>query len=64
MNFSTAFSANAVSICQSCGLSQVSRLERSRRFVLHSSAGLSEAQLAEFAAMVRLLAALTHSLVS
>jgi hypothetical protein len=33
-NFSTAFSTNAVSICQSCGLNQVTRLEKSRRYLL------------------------------
>lgn len=32
--FSTAFSTNAVSICQSCGLDKVTRLERSRRYLI------------------------------
>jgi len=32
LNFQTAWSANAVSICQACGLRQVNRLERSRRY--------------------------------
>ena len=36
-NFSTAFSTNAVSICQSCGLGQVTRLEKSRRYLLIST---------------------------
>ena len=36
-NFSTAFSTNAVSICQSCGLNQVTRLEKSRRYLLVST---------------------------
>jgi hypothetical protein len=36
-NFSTAFSTNAVSICQSCGLNQVTRLEKSRRYLLIST---------------------------
>lgn len=31
LSFSTAWSANAVSICASCGLSKVTRIERSRR---------------------------------
>mmetsp|Transcript_1954 Transcript_1954/g.2633 ORF Transcript_1954/g.2633 Transcript_1954/m.2633 type:complete len:1318 (-) Transcript_1954:1092-5045(-) len=35
MTFASAFSSNAVSICQACGLSTVDRLERSRRFRLH-----------------------------
>jgi phosphoribosylformylglycinamidine synthase len=34
MNFSTAWSTNAVSICQSCGLTKVRRIERSRRYLL------------------------------
>eukprot|EP00238_Polyblepharides_amylifera_P004266 CAMPEP_0196596182 /NCGR_PEP_ID=MMETSP1081-20130531/84635_1 /TAXON_ID=36882 /ORGANISM="Pyramimonas amylifera, Strain CCMP720" /LENGTH=1408 /DNA_ID=CAMNT_0041921059 /DNA_START=152 /DNA_END=4378 /DNA_ORIENTATION=+ len=52
MNFSTALSANAVSICNACGLSQVSRLERSRRFSLLSASPLSPAQLSTFASLV------------
>jgi phosphoribosylformylglycinamidine synthase len=31
LNFSTAWSANAVSICESCGISKVNRIEQSRR---------------------------------
>jgi len=34
LNFETAFSTNAVGICHSCGLNQVVRLERSRRYRL------------------------------
>jgi len=34
MNFATAFSTNAVSICQACGLKNVVRIERSRRYIL------------------------------
>jgi len=34
LNFQTAFSTNAVSICHACGLTQVTRLERSRRYLL------------------------------
>ncbi len=34
LNFQTAFSTNAVSICRACGLTQVTRLERSRRYRL------------------------------
>ncbi len=34
LNFETAFSTNAVGICHSCGLDQVVRLERSRRYRL------------------------------
>jgi phosphoribosylformylglycinamidine synthase len=34
MNFTTAWSTNAVSVCNGCGLSKVSRIERSRRYRL------------------------------
>ncbi len=34
MNFSTAWSTNAVSICHACGLTKVGRIERSRRYKL------------------------------
>lgn len=34
MNFTTAWSTNAVSVCHACGLSKVSRVERSRRYKL------------------------------
>lgn len=36
MNFTTAWSTNAVSICHACGLSGISRIERSRRYKLVS----------------------------
>lgn len=32
MNFTTAWSSNAVSVCHACGLSKIIRIERSRRF--------------------------------
>ncbi len=34
MNFATAFSTNMVAICQSCGLGKVTRVERSRLYIL------------------------------
>ena len=34
MNFTTAWSTNAVGICHACGLGKVQRIERSRRFLL------------------------------
>ena len=52
MSFSTAWSANAVSICHSCGLAKVTRMEQSRRFLLKSSSPLSQNQLLKFAGMV------------
>ncbi len=36
MNFTTAWSTNAVSICHSCGLNKIKRIERSRRYKLIS----------------------------
>ena len=35
LNFSTAFSTNAVSICQSAGLMSVKRVEQSTRYLVH-----------------------------
>lgn len=53
MSFSTAWSANAVSICASCGLgAKVDRVEVSRRYRLASTAPLAPAEAAAFAAMV------------
>ncbi|HYK88501.1 MAG TPA: phosphoribosylformylglycinamidine synthase [Acidobacteriota bacterium] len=34
LNFETAFSTNAVGICRACGLGKVSRIEKSRRWIL------------------------------
>ncbi|KAI3973293.1 hypothetical protein MKX01_020668 [Papaver californicum] len=55
LSFTTAWSANAVSICRACGLTEVTRLERSRRYILTfgpGSSGLEEQQVDEFAAVV------------
>lgn len=52
MSFSTAWSTNAVSICQSCGLSKVDRIEISRRFVLRSSQQLTSMEQTAFASLV------------
>lgn len=41
MYYASAFSSNAVSICQACGLDSIDRLERSRRFRIHLSTGSS-----------------------
>lgn len=53
MSFSSAWSTNATSICASCGLGKVARMERSRRFKLHSSQPLTDAQRTAFAGLVR-----------
>jgi len=34
MNFTTAWSTNAVSVCHACGLTTITRIERSRRYLL------------------------------
>lgn len=52
LSFTTAWSSNAVSVCRSCGLTEVTRLERSRRYLLFSKEALLENQVNEFAAMV------------
>jgi len=52
LNFSTAFSTNAVSICHACGLDKVSRIERSRRYLLRSGTELNSRQRAAFLALV------------
>ncbi len=41
MNFTTAWSTNAVSVCHACGLSKISRIERSRRYRLWLAANIS-----------------------
>ena len=50
LNFSTAWSTNAVSICHACGLKKISRIERSRRyqFSFSKNSGLSEDQMNVF----------------
>ncbi|KAJ0977184.1 hypothetical protein J5N97_012658 [Dioscorea zingiberensis] len=55
MSFTTAWSANAVSICQACTLTEVDRMERSRRYLLYLKAGsspLEESQINEFVSMI------------
>ncbi len=52
MSFSTAWCANALSICTSCGLGKVDRIEVSRRYLLRASAPLSADERAKFAALV------------
>lgn len=39
LNFQTAWSANAVTICKACGVEEVTRLERSRRYAIHAVGG-------------------------
>lgn len=48
MNFSTAWSTNAVSVCHACGLKKITRIERSRRYLLITKAALVKEQIDEF----------------
>jgi phosphoribosylformylglycinamidine synthase len=52
MNFTTAWSTNAVSVCHACGLDKVARIECSRRYLLRSESELSAQQLRAFLADV------------
>ncbi len=52
LSFSTAWSTNAVAICRACGLDKVLRIERSRRYLLHSPSVLNQDQLSSFLALV------------
>ncbi|KAG5849998.1 hypothetical protein ANANG_G00077620 [Anguilla anguilla] len=60
LNFSTAWSTNAVSICQSVGLSQVARVELSRRLLMKPKDGVSETMAEE--KMEKLIASLYDSM--
>lgn len=42
MNFATAYSTNILSVCKSCGLEKIIRIERSRRHVLPSGVDKAE----------------------
>ena len=50
MNFTTAWSTNATAICHACGLSQIRRIERSRRYLIQTD--LNPAQQAAFLSRV------------
>jgi len=52
MNFSTAWSTNAVSICHACGLEKVQRMERSRRFLLQRDTPPTEEEIQRFLPLV------------
>ena len=61
LNFSTPWSTNAVSICHSCGLRQIGRIEKSTRYHIHTRAPLTPDDLHRFAESV--LVAETHTFV-
>ncbi len=48
MNFTTAWSSNAVSICQACGLSKITRMERSRRYKVRARSFPDEERMKKF----------------
>ncbi len=48
MNFTTAWSTNAVSICHACGITNITRIERSRRYRIESASILNSEQIEEF----------------
>lgn len=52
MTFTSAFSSNAVSICQACGLDNVIRLERSKRYFILSTSKLSDEATASIKSML------------
>jgi phosphoribosylformylglycinamidine synthase len=52
MNFTTAWSANAVSVCHACGPKKITRIERSRRYLLKNDADLSNEQIDSFLSLV------------
>ncbi len=44
MNFTTAWSTNAVSVCHACGLHKITRIERSRRYLIETKNELTDEQ--------------------
>jgi phosphoribosylformylglycinamidine synthase len=48
MNFTTAWSTNAVSVCRACGLDKIARIERSRRYLLRTDVGLTTRHVKAF----------------
>jgi len=52
MNFTTAWSTNAVAVCHACGLANVLRIERSRRFLIRRTPPLTTAEEAAFLSVV------------
>ncbi len=51
MNFTTSWSTNAVSVCRSCGIRGITRLERSRRYRLIFGAGHDPEELDRFSSL-------------
>ena len=51
LNFSTAWSTNAISIFHACGLTNIPRAECSRRYLLHCTEPLTEEEKIAFTSM-------------
>jgi phosphoribosylformylglycinamidine synthase len=52
MTFTTAWSTNAVSVCQACGIDAIRRIERSRRYLIGTPIALTDGQVDAFLAEV------------
>ena len=52
LSFKTAWCTNAVAVCHSCGLEQITRIERSRRYLLRGTGRLSDHQRSRFLELV------------
>ncbi|MBI4683112.1 MAG: phosphoribosylformylglycinamidine synthase, partial [Nitrospirae bacterium] len=50
MNFTTAWSTNAVAVCHACGLTKIKRIERSRRykFIFSQESGVRSQEIEDF----------------
>jgi phosphoribosylformylglycinamidine synthase len=48
MNFTTAWSANAVAVCHGCGLFKIKRIERSRRYMVRAVSSLGNESIDRF----------------
>ena len=52
LSFKTAWCTNAVAVCHSCGLEEITRIERSRRYLLRGADRLSSRQRSRFLELV------------
>ncbi len=52
LSFKTAWCTNAVGVCHSCGLEEITRIERSRRYLLRGTGPLSDHQRSRFLELV------------
>ena len=52
LSFKTAWCTNAVAVCHSCGLEEITRIERSRRYLLRGVNRLSDHQRSRFLELV------------